>query len=50
MANPENKFRKGKNTKALFGTEKVLGEGKNTKKNNFLIFDFTMKNIKSNQI
>ena len=34
----------------MFGFHKVLRKEKNIKKNDFLIFDFAMKNIKENQI
>ena len=36
MVEPKNKLRGGKNSKAPFGTRKVLGKKKNTKENNFL--------------
>ena len=32
----------------MFGSQKILRK-KNTKENDFLIFDFTIKNIKYNQ-
>ena len=33
-----------------FGTQKVLGKEKILRKNDFLMFGFTMKNLKENQI
>ena len=32
----------------VFGTQKVLGKGKKTKKNDFLMFGFLVENIKEN--
>ena len=38
------------NTMTIFGSQKILGKEKNVKKNSFLMFGFTIKNIKENQI
>ena len=38
------------NTMTIFGSQKILGKEKNIKKNSFLMFGFTIENIKENQI
>ena len=34
----------------MYGSQKVLGKEKNDKKNNFLMFGFTMENAKESSI
>ena len=38
------------NSKVMFGFQKILGNKKNVKENNFLMFGCPMKNTKENQI
>ena len=39
-----------KEPNAPFGTRKVLRKEKNTRENDFVVFGFTVENIKENQI